>query len=74
MKISITPKTAKMFAMAIPVGKGLYGSAFIEMSILLALALFGNGEDIEDISLLIREVMKDDTFQNNLESLQKLVD
>lgn len=73
-KISITPTTARMLDLAVPIGKGKYGSAFIEMSILLSLALFGNGEDIENISLLIREIMKDDSFQNNLESLQKLID
>lgn len=74
IKISITPVTARMLFMAIPFGKGKYGSAFIEMAILLTLALFGNGEDIEYVSLLIREIMEDDSFQNNMETLKKLID
>jgi hypothetical protein len=74
IKISLTPITSRMLFLAIPVGKGKYGSSFIEMAILLTLALFGNGEDIEYVASLVREVMTDDSFQNNIESLKKLID
>jgi hypothetical protein len=74
IKISMTPETMAMLKQVVPFGGGRYGSAFIELSTRTMIALLGNGEDLDQASVELKNSIESSYFSGNLERLRKLME
>lgn len=74
IKITLTPETFKLLENEVPVGKGKFGSALIELSLRTFIVLVNNGEDIEYIAKEIAVATDSPYLAANLRLLAKYVD
>jgi hypothetical protein len=66
--------TYDMVALTVPVGKGLYGSAFIEFCVRLVTVLLSSGEDLEYMAEEVKQIVLSPYFISNMERLIKILD
>lgn len=75
IKITISNETFDKLCEFIPVGKGLYGSAFIELSIRILMESFTSGEDLEDIVINeLKPLAKNKQIVNNFIRISKILE
>lgn len=60
--------------MVIPVGNGKYASSFMEFSGWLLLALLMSGEDVESVSVDLKNISKSPYLINNLKRLLRILE
>jgi hypothetical protein len=73
IKITMTPETMDILSSIVPVGRGKYGSAFIELSTRFLLALLAEGEDVDDIATELLYISRSPYLENNIKRLLKIL-
>jgi hypothetical protein len=71
MHITLSSDTKWLLGEMVPIGKGLYGSAFVEMSLRLMIALLSSGEELDGILEDIDAIQQSPYLENNIRRMAK---
>jgi hypothetical protein len=74
LRITMTPNTLSMLKGVVPFGKGLYGSAFIELSVRVLTVCMAYSEDVENIAAELKSVDESGILTINLRRLLKYLE